>query len=71
MSSVTDYSPREELANRLSHGLGLVFGILGLILLLNKGWGQGTQALISYSLYGGSLVLLYLASTLYHSMAEG
>lgn len=71
MSSVTDYSPREELANRLSHGLGLVFGILGLILLLNKGWEQGTQALISYSLYGGSLVLLYLASTLYHSMAEG
>lgn len=33
--------------------------------------GQGTQALVSYSLYGGSLVLLYLASTLYHSMAEG
>lgn len=71
MSSVTDYSPREELANRLSHGLGLVLGILGLVLLLNKGWAQGTQALISYSLYGGSLVLLYLASTLYHSMAEG
>ena len=71
MSSVTDYSPREELANRLSHGLGLVLGILGLVLLLNKGWAQGPQALVSYSLYGGSLVLLYLASTLYHSMAEG
>ncbi len=36
MSSVTDYSPREELANRLSHGLGLVLGILGLV-LVNKG----------------------------------
>ena len=71
MSGVTDYSPREELANRLSHGLGLLLGGIGLVLLLIKGWGQGTQALVSYSLYGGSLVLLYLASTLYHSMAEG
>ena len=71
MSGVMDYSPREELANRLSHGAGLLLGIVGLVLLLIKGWGQGTQALVSYSLYGGSLVLLYLASTLYHSMAEG
>ena len=63
------FAPRA--ANRLSHGLGLVLGILGLVLLLNKGWAQGPQALVSYSLYGGSLVLLYLASTLYHSMAEG
>ncbi len=49
----------------------MLLGIAGLVLLLIKGWGQGTQALVSYSLYGGSLVLLYLASTLYHSMAEG
>ncbi|WP_193758562.1 PAQR family membrane homeostasis protein TrhA [Aeromonas hydrophila] len=34
---------REELANRLSHGLGLVLGILGLVLLLNKGWAQGLR----------------------------
>ncbi|WP_421285270.1 PAQR family membrane homeostasis protein TrhA [Aeromonas veronii] len=71
MSGVMDYSPREELANRLSHGAGLLLGIVGLVLLLIKGWGQGTQALLSYSLYGGSLVLLYLASTLYHSMGSG
>ncbi|MGL4479997.1 MAG: PAQR family membrane homeostasis protein TrhA, partial [Aeromonas veronii] len=71
MSGVMDYSPREELANRLSHGAGLLLGIVGLVLLLIKGWGLGTQALVSYSLYGGSLVLLYLASTLYHSMGSG
>ena len=62
MSGVMDYSPREELANRLSHGAGLLLGIVGLVLLLIKGWGQGTQALVSYSLYGGSLVLLYPGS---------
>ncbi|MDU1145527.1 hemolysin III family protein [Aeromonas rivipollensis] len=70
MTDVTGYSPREEWANRLSHGLGLLLGILGLILLLHKGWDQGPQALLSYGLYGSSLVLLYLASTLYHSMGS-
>lgn len=38
MTDVTGYSPREEWANRLSHGLGLLLGIIGLILLLHKGW---------------------------------
>ena len=70
MTDVTGYSPREEWANRLSHGLGLLLGIIGLILLLHKGWDQGPQALLSYGLYGTSLVLLYLASTLYHSMGS-
>ena len=70
MMDVTGYSPREEWANRLSHGLGLLLGIIGLILLLHKGWDQGPQALLSYGLYGTSLVLLYLASTLYHSMGS-
>ena len=70
MSDVTGYSPREEWANRLSHGLGLLLGGLGLALLLHKGWDQGPRVLLSYGLYGASLVLLYLASTLYHSMAS-
>ena len=67
---VTGYSPREEWANRLSHGLGLLLGGLGLVLLLHKGWDQGPRGLLSYGLYGASLVLLYLASTLYHSMTS-
>ena len=71
MSDVTGYSPREEWANRLSHGLGLLLGILGLILLLHKGWDQEPRVLASYGIYGASLVLLYLSSTLYHSMGSG
>ncbi len=67
---VTGYSPREEWANRLSHGLGLLLGGLGLVLLLHKGWDQGPRVLLSYSVYGASLVLLYLASTLYHSVSS-
>ncbi|MGS3177747.1 PAQR family membrane homeostasis protein TrhA [Aeromonas sanarellii] len=70
MTDVTGYSPREEWANRLSHGLGLLLCGLGLALLLHKGWDQGPRVLLSYGLYGASLVLLYLASTLYHSMTS-
>lgn len=68
--NVTGYSPREEWANRLSHGLGLLLGGLGLVLLLHKGWDQGPRVLLSYGVYGASLVLLYLASTLYHSVSS-
>lgn len=67
---VTGYSPWEEWANRLSHGLGLLLGGLGLVLLLHKGWDQGPRVLLSYGVYGASLVLLYLASTLYHSVSS-
>ncbi len=67
---VTGYSPREEWANRLSHGLGLLLGGLGLVLLLHKGWDQVPRVLLSYGVYGASLVLLYLASTLYHSVSS-
>ncbi|WP_324033901.1 PAQR family membrane homeostasis protein TrhA [Aeromonas caviae] len=70
MMDVTRYSPREEWANRLSHGLGLLLGGLGLVLLLHKGWDQGPRVLLSYGVYGASLVLLYLASTLYHSVSS-
>ncbi|MBL0502279.1 hemolysin III family protein [Aeromonas caviae] len=70
MMDVTGYSPREEWANRLSHGLGLLLGGLGLVLLLHKGWDRGPRVLLSYGVYGASLVLLYLASTLYHSVSS-
>ncbi|MFQ2753171.1 PAQR family membrane homeostasis protein TrhA [Aeromonas caviae] len=70
MMDVTGYSPREEWVNRLSHGLGLLLGGLGLVLLLHKGWDQGPRVLLSYGVYGASLVLLYLASTLYHSVSS-
>ncbi|MCG8708669.1 hemolysin III family protein [Brenneria sp. 4F2] len=64
------YSLAEEIANSVSHGIGLVFGIVGLVLLLVQAVGQGADgvAITSYSLYGGSIILLFLASTLYHAI---
>jgi len=64
------YSLAEEIANSISHGIGLVFGIVGLVLLLTQAieTNASTTAITSYSLYGGSMILLFLASTLYHAI---
>lgn len=64
------YSLAEEVANSISHGIGLLLGIVGLVLLLTQAIEAKatTLAIASYSLYGGSIILLYLASTLYHAI---
>nr|VUD22859.1 hemolysin [Salmonella sp. NCTC 7297] len=55
------YSLAEEIANSISHGIGLVFGIVGLVLLLVQAVeaNAGMTAIASYSLYGGSMILLF------------
>lgn len=58
----------EEIASSISHGIGLVFGIVGLALLLAQAVNTNASAIAitSYSLYGGGMTLLFLTSTLYH-----
>jgi len=57
------YSVAEEIANSISHGIGCIFGIVGLVLLLTQAveMRADTIAITSYSLYGGSMILLFLA----------
>lgn len=64
------YSLAEEIANSIIHGIGFIFGIVGLVLLLSQAVESraDTLAITSYSLYGGSMILLFLASTLYHAI---
>ncbi len=47
-----------------------MFGIVGLVLLLGQAVDThaSTLAITSYALYGGSMILLFLASTLYHAI---
>ncbi|EPK7360452.1 PAQR family membrane homeostasis protein TrhA [Kluyvera ascorbata] len=64
------YSLAEEIANSISHGVGFLLGIVGLVLLLVQAIDANASAtaITSYSLYGGSMILLFLASTLYHAI---
>lgn len=64
-------SPREELANAITHGVGAVASVVGGIVLvvLAAAYGNGWQ-LAGAIVFGLALVLLYVASTLYHSSKD-
>lgn len=68
--AIKSYSLAEEIANSISHGIGCIFGIIGLVLLIDQALDMraGAMAITSYSIYGGSMILLFLASTLYHAV---
>lgn len=69
-ANVSEYSEIEERANAITHGLGVVLGIVGLILLLIKAdqFNADLLTVASMATYGSSIILLFLASTLYHSI---
>ena len=59
----------EEVANSLSHGLGLLLAIAGLPILTAHAERAGdASAVVGAAIFGVSAILLYLASTLYHAM---
>lgn len=63
------YSLREEIANSVSHGVGLLLAITGLVVLaVITGVGGDPWRIVGVSIFGATLVLLYGASTLYHSI---
>jgi len=59
----------EEFANSLTHGLGLALSIAGLVVLIVLAAMKGTALhVVTCTVYGATLVILYAASTLYHSV---
>jgi len=62
---------REEIANTISHGLGLLLAVVAVpILVLSAMREGGARSIVGVSVFGGTMVLLYLASTLYHSLTH-
>lgn len=62
------YSSREEKLNILSHGIGFVLSLVALVLLILKANELGeAKHLVSFVIFGASMVLVYAASTFYHS----
>ncbi|OLE54822.1 MAG: hemolysin D [Acidobacteria bacterium 13_1_20CM_3_53_8] len=72
MESVKERLSVEEIANVVTHGVGLALSVVGLVALIILAclYG-GTWQIVSGSIYGASLVTLYLASTLYHGTRTG
>jgi hemolysin III len=62
----------EELINAITHGIGFILSIVALVVLVKTGIKYGdVWYVVSFSIYGASLIILYLASTLYHSVPKG
>lgn len=60
---------REEVANSVTHGLGLLASLVGAVVLLSLSVKQGdVWYVVSAVIYGVTLVTLYAASTLYHAL---
>lgn len=61
----------EEIANTVSHGVGIVLAVAGLSLLVVFASLYGNAwHIVSFSVFGTSMILLYLASTLYHGASR-
>ena len=66
--NMPSYSLGEEIANAVTHGLGTAAAIVALTLMMVKAIGVlGVANIAGVAVYGASLILLFLCSTLYHS----
>jgi hemolysin III len=72
MANTHTYSKGEEIANAITHGIGVLLSIAGLVLLVVFSAMKGTAwHVVSFSIYGTAMLLLYVASTLVHSFPPG
>lgn len=65
------YSKFEEIFNSVTHGIGVVFGIVALTILLYIAIKKGSVSeIVAFSIYGACIILMFLSSTLYHSFTK-
>jgi len=57
----------EEKLNTISHGIGAIFGLIGFFILYKADKGLTTYSTLSIVIYSLCFVVLFMASTLYHS----
>jgi hemolysin III len=62
---------KEEIFNSITHGIGTILSVAALVILVVHAAGKGDiWHIVSYTIFGSTLVLLYLSSTLYHSFSK-
>ena len=67
-----EQSQGEEIANSISHGIGLIAALVGTLFLVMRAAQHGDAGfIVGTSLFCASMILLYLASTLYHALPTG
>lgn len=59
-------SPKEEMANSITHGIGALLSVLGLIQMLSLSRGASSGAVLALTVFGISMILSYTSSAIYH-----
>lgn len=68
---IKKYTKSEEIFHGISHGIGVVFGIVALTILLILSIQKGDiSAITGFSIYGACFIIMFLSSTLYHSISK-
>ncbi len=60
----------EEIANSISHGVGFLAALAVTPLLIIKAVPSGATAIVGVSIFGATMMILYMASTLYHAFPQ-
>ena len=72
MDAKLRFTGSEELANAISHGIGFILAIVATsIMFLSATLHGDNWMIISTSVFGGTLILLYFSSTMNHSLGQG
>ncbi|ADU29667.1 PAQR family membrane homeostasis protein TrhA [Evansella cellulosilytica] len=72
MANTHVFTKEEEIANSITHGIGSILSIAALVLLIVFSSLYGTAwHIVSFTLYGVTMVLLYTASTFVHALPQG
>jgi len=67
--AISEYSVLEEYLHAATHGVGVILSILGLSWMLTLSISAGDPwKIVASSIYGASLIMLFLASTVYHGL---
>ena len=68
MAAAFESTFAEEIAHAITHGLGAILGVIGMLVMVAVAAEHGTTALWTSIVFCSTIVLLYSASTLYHGV---
>lgn len=71
-AQIVRFSKGEEISNAISHGLGWAFSIVATVLMIvTAARNGGAASIVSVSIFGASMINLYMSSTMNHSLRLG
>ncbi len=69
--SKREQTPNEELANAITHGVGIVFCLIAMPFLFSRAWQDGSKSSFWGALaFGVGMTMVYTSSTLYHLIKD-